>query len=166
MPLSTEQIPNRCLNGEEWKQELVRQFKAALDNDCLFSKQISYRRCAATITAKIQLVDPIASEHEVRVWNRAGSKVEDPPVEFEEEEAVVGFERKVEVDNPNLVRVVAGMPIEVIEKLPPKPGDIFPSFETRQIHYSKEDYPEPKPAVQTDTSEKVKAEFASQRKKK
>lgn len=161
MPLTSEQIQQRPLNGSEWKDYLVKAFREVLEGDCLLSKSISYPRAGATIICRLHLTDPLPTEHEIRVYNRAGSKLEDPPLPVEEgkESAVVAFDIEVKADNPNLIRVHADLPIEVQTAIPPRPGQLLPSIETHQIHYAKEDYPEPAAPVVVDKVADAAAEW-------
>jgi hypothetical protein len=78
-------------------------------------------------------------------------------LETDEEYDVHSFEVETDVDNPNLVRVHAGIPIEITAKIPAAPGDLFPRLETHEVAYDPADFPKPAEPVTIDTSAKTAA---------
>ena len=85
-----------------------------------------------------------------------------------EEISVLGLERDVELENPNIDRVQHGLPIKVqkknVEILTPQnplPGEPLPVSEMRTIvtedlHYDAKDFPKGKEPVDRDVSEKAR----------
>ena len=162
MPLSSEQIPNRPLSGSELKTYVLRVLESRLDSDCMFSTQIAYARVSFSVKVAFHL-SPTVGDFDVDVYLRpdaAFPQVEGaPPLNLGpgEEHDVHSFEVVAEVDNPNLVRVHAGIPIEITAKIPPAPGDLFPHLETHQVDYDPADFPKPAEPITTDTSAKTAA---------
>lgn len=78
-----------------------------------------------------------------------------PPLEgfsADAQHSVDCFRIAVKVENPNLVRVHCGMPITITEKIQPKHGEMFGSFENHEIRYDPADYePLPAPVVTDET---------------
>ena len=65
----------------------------------------------------------------------------------------------VEIDNPNLTRLDAGLPFTEVEVKRAAPGEVFGKIETREIDVDGTGYPKPTPPVDTNTSEHVAAEL-------
>ena len=170
MPLTTDKIPNKALNGREVLEIAVQEFRAMLERDCMFLKTVAYRRVGITFTAVFDFGNP-HPVHEVRSRVKAAGVVEgEAPLTPEPEEGELrALERKVELENPNLERVHHDLPIKV--QGPPRPAQVIvpdntipgeppaeilqvPVVETKELRYDKTQYPEPKAAVDTDVSER------------
>jgi hypothetical protein len=72
-----------------------------------------------------------------------------------QDSGVVALKIEKTVENPNLERVHAGMPIQIVSKAGAQPGEMLPRIETHAVIYDKEGYPEPEPPKQTDISEET-----------
>jgi hypothetical protein len=171
--LKSEQIPNKALNGAEVIEIACKQLREMIERDCMFSRQIAYRRVAFTIQATFHLGQP-HQPYTVRSRVKPDGVVEgEAPLAPEPEEgALVSLERDVTLDNPNLARVHHDLPVRIQERMPPRaltvdsvlPGeptqvltDPFPEVKNTELHYDKTQYPEhPKP-VDRDVSQ-AKAE--------
>jgi hypothetical protein len=84
----------------------------------------------------------------------------DIPVPLPQVEAgVVAFAFTEKIENPNLVRVHTGIPIEVTEVVRPGPGQTIGSLVKHSVQYDVRDYePLPEPTVE-DTSAAVRVEW-------
>jgi len=169
------QIPNRALNGEELMEIAVQQFRQMLQNDYAFSKQIAYPRVAMTLRATFHLGEPHPVREIVSYTRASGSVEGEVPLNPEPEEGtLISLERDVKLDNPNLARVHHDIPIKIVDRKEPEvitnpnplPGELmqttnpFPSFETRELRYDKEQYPPMEPApVDRDVSEQKAGEL-------
>lgn len=81
------------------------------------------------------------------------------PVFPQVEAGVVAFAFTEKIENPNLVRVHTGIPIEVTEVVRPGPGQTIGSLVKHEVKYDVRDYePLPGPAVE-DTSAAVRVEW-------
>lgn len=159
MPLSSETLPNKPLNGQELAEVIVKNVREAISRDCMFLPTLAYGRVAFIWSLTVHTGNPVAPK--IEVWSRVrpeGAIEGAPPLAGPVEgEDVAGVEREVTIDNPNLERIHAGLPIKVTERrgiAPATAGDPFPSMETRSIRYEPGDYPDLPPPVDRDTSEK------------
>lgn len=179
MQLSTEKIYNKMLIGPEVVEILCQEFRAMLVRDCMFGKQIAYKKISATLTVSCNFGYPHPPKHVVvsRLKPEEVKEGEDSIIAGElakldgvpeDEQVVVALERDVKIDNPNLARVQHDMPIVVQERKPPQPvnpGNVlpgetpaavlnpFPEVETHKLTYDKTQYPVADPPVDRDVSE-------------
>ena len=178
MQLSTEKIYNKMLIGPEVVEIAVKEFRAMLERDCMFGKQIAYKKVTFTLAGTFNFGYPHPPKHVVnsRVKPEEVKEGEDRVVEgevplkgvAEEDQVVVALERDVRIDNPNLARVQHDMPIVVQERKQPNPvnpgivlpGETpaailnpFPEVETHKLTYDKTQYPQADPPVDRDVSE-------------
>lgn len=159
MPLSSETLPNKPLNGRELLEVSVAKFRQAMERDCFFSPQIAYGRVALTITAVFHTSNMAVPEIVSRTYARPEMGVEgEPPLVAPEPDAqVVAKEVKVELENPNMERVNADLPIVVEGRKgtgPVTPQDPFPQIERHEIRYDKTQYPPAAQPVVVDVSER------------
>jgi hypothetical protein len=154
VPLSTEQVKNRPLNGAEVRQYAVSLLEKVLRDHCRFQETISYGRVAFEIEARFHFGDSSRDDVVVHTFTKPNGVIEgEPPLALAGEQAeAVALDISTEVTNPNLVRVATDIPIEIRSKPVQKPGDMFPRIETHAVKYDKEQYPEPEPPVVTDKS--------------
>lgn len=198
MPLRSETLPQKMLTGEELKEILKHQFAAMLDSDYAFSKAAAYRRVGVTLTATLQLGQPkenhvvrsytrkmadgiIEGEPPLRLQCKCGhlmaahgidgkrcAECECNGYEEDQDSAVVGLEREVKIDNPNLARIHHDLPVRFQERgemkpmpfgapLPGEPvpefmNDPYPQMITRELHYDKTQMPPMAEPVQKDVS--------------
>ncbi len=163
MPLSNERVPNKPLTGAELKEYVLQMLRARMDADCVFGAGVAYPRVAFTISVKFHFTNPHQPKYELKLPVRPNGAIEgEPPlkdVQPEDEQVVTAFERSVEVDNPNLVRVHAGLPITVTAKIPAAPGEIFNRVEQREVKYDPEQYPKPDSPVDVDRTVETAKEW-------
>jgi hypothetical protein len=69
------------------------------------------------------------------------------------------FTIATKVESPNLVRVHCGMPVRLTAKVPPPPGQMFPSIEIHEIKYDPTDYPPLPSPIVTDQTERCVQEW-------
>ena len=181
MPLQSETIPNKNLTGREILDCAVADFKAMLERDCTFNPGVAYRRVGYTLEATFHLGYP-HQPVKVSVHTRAEpsgvveGRVPLNPAPPEGEGIVLGLERDVKLDNPNLARVHHDLPIKTQERMPPKPItyentvpgepppaalDPFPEVKNREFRYDKTQYPPLEPPVDRDTSDKRALEIGA-----
>jgi hypothetical protein len=159
----------------------VNEFRRMLETDCMFSKQIAYRRVAMELSAKFHFGEPHPT-HEVRskpvtaqpvagVAGEGAAGIEQFPLSAPPEDStVMALERDTVLDNPNLARVHNDLPVRmqtkgeqkpmVMQTIPGEPPTFqndFPSIENRELRYDKRDFGDPPAAVNRDNSEKVAA---------
>jgi hypothetical protein len=162
MPLNEkEQIPNKPLTGSELADYIVFRLRERVTNDHHFGAQISYRRVAFEITIRLHTDRPTGA-WEVHTFTRPeGAVIEGQPplIEAPGDSEVLALDVAVDVENPNLARVAAGLPVQIVTRQPAKPGEIFPKVEHHEVRYDPTDYPPPTPPVVTDKSEQVAEEW-------
>lgn len=161
--LSTSTVPNLALTGAELKQVILDNLKQVLDNDCQFNPFITYRRAAFTVTVVLHAINPDTVVPKPRARAQTFPKA-DPgkgieaklPLDLlpDEEGVLIGLERTVTVDNPNLTRVHHGIPIVVAQKAMPAPDEIFPKIDKQELRYEPGDFPPLAAPVDTDVSER------------
>lgn len=175
----TDKIPNKSLNGLELRKIAVKQFDDMLAADCMFSPNIGYRRVAFTLEAVFHVGQPIGDiKVRSRVKTTGGALEGEAPLVPQpdpEDAAFVALARDVAIDNPNLARVQADLPIRVTEKVskpilmePTLPGEPqqateVRSIETRELKYDKTDYPKPPAPVDRDVTEQKAKELGVKR---
>lgn len=156
MPMQSESVKQRALNGRELADVIVDNVRQVLENDCFFLPTVAYTRCAFSFVITVHgagLLQPV--EVRSRVRKEGAIEGEAPLAEPEEDAQFAALERSVTVDNPNLTRIHHGMPITVTVKVPPATADNpFPSFEERKIEYSAGDYPPLPEPVNKDVTER------------
>lgn len=166
MPLK-DQVPNRALSGSELKEIAVQEFRRMLDLDYAFQGSVAYPRAAFTLSATFHLPFPHpVHELKSRVKKDGVIEGEAPLAPLPENAAVVGLEREVTLENPNLDRVHHDLPIVLQRAVPPKPivadnplpgepqmATVLPAgVENVELRYDKTDYPAPAEPVQRDVS--------------
>jgi hypothetical protein len=169
MPLSTETIRNKPLNGRELIEIAVNKFREQLERDCYFLPNLAYRRVSFSIKAIFHLSDILTKHEVVARVPREGAVEGEPPLALNDDEdsLVVGLERNVVIDNPNITRVQNNLPVTVQVKNPQKPDEMFPSFEDRKLHYDKKDFAADNVPVDRDVSkEAAKSLGVAQRKRR
>ncbi len=177
--MQSDNIPNKNLTGPEVLKCAVADFEAMLKRDCTFNPGIAYRRCANTLTATIDLGYP-QQPVKGQVRTQQSETVERPvpltPAPPDAERVVLGLERDVVLDNPNLARVHHDLPIVTQERMQPRPmnydgalpgepppalTDPFPEVKNREFRYQKEGMPPLPPPVDRDVSDKKAAELGA-----
>ena len=179
MDLTSNRVPNKALRGDELKEIAVKEFRAMLDRDHMFNRGIAYRRVAFTLTGTFHFGYPFIQPHEVKSRVAKSPQEPDAVVEGEfplenapEESGVVGLERDVTLDNPNVARISHGLPITIQEKLPPQqivtgsaiPGEMpaavtnpYPEFKIHELRYDATQFPKGPEPVDRDVSEQAAA---------
>jgi hypothetical protein len=174
MPLKSQTLPNKALTGEELRHILVKNFDKMLANDYAFMRTIAYSRVAVTLSATMHLGQP-KEVHVTRSYTKADGVIEGevPLVEPDDAAVLIGLERDVVLDNPNLARVHHDLPIKVQGNAPPRamdyttplPGeppppfmtDPFPQVQTKEFRMDPTQYPPMTAPVDRDVSaEKAK----------
>ena len=143
MPLSSESVKQKALNGSELAQVIVDHVRDVLAKDCFFLPTIAYTRCAFSFVITVHgagLLQAVEVKSRVR---KEGAIEGEAPLENPDGDAqFAALERKVTVENPNLTRIHHGLPITVTVKVPPAtPENPFPAFEEKKIEYAAGDYP-------------------------
>jgi hypothetical protein len=170
MPLKSQTLPNRRLTGAELMTILEKRFHEMLARDYAFTPNVAYGRVAVNITLTMHIAG-VTSEHVVRSYTKADGVVEgEPPLAepVEEDAALIALTRDFKMDNPNLERVAAGLPIVFQQRAPqappqdytpPLPGEPPPDaiikpydVETVEVRYDPTQYPKPADPVDRDVS--------------
>ena len=161
MPTADSKIPNNPLTGAELKAVCLKHVRELMQQtEAEFIAAIEYRM------SKDQLIAPRPNTHpraKVSVAFRFQfSNKNLPKTEFtvsagnspeeDAEQFVAGVNREIEIESPNLERLAAGLPINQVESVKPKPGEMFGSFKTTEIPVNAEEYPKPNPPEKTKTS--------------
>lgn len=160
MPLSSEKIENRPLTGPEVKDYTCHLIRKALDAEWAFNQGSSYPRIGIEITLKYHFLS--ASMPKVNPVIRLEPPMEAAPLKGLPEnanEGVLAVKIEKTVENPNLERVHAGMPITVTSKTGAMPGQMFPRIETHQVTYDPTEYPDAEPPTITDMTEETAKEW-------
>lgn len=148
---------------------VMNPLTVAMQNDFFFAGQFEHPGISFSIAGKFHKVEgkfaftlkpvfkttnPLYPEHKVFLRRTAG--VLEPPIKPEDpnaEHQIDSFAISVAVDNPNLVRVHVGLPVNIESQLPPGPGELFGKTEQHEVLYDATDYPPlPAPGV-VDTTE-------------
>jgi len=152
-----ETVRNKALNGEELSQYALGLLRDRLANDCHFSPTVSYRSVAFEIEIRFHFGQPV-NDVTVRTFTKPDVALGiegQPPLAEPEDSEVLAVALAVTVDSPNLARVAAGLPIEIINRTAAKPNELFGKVERHEVKYDPADYPKPAPPVETDKSEQV-----------
>lgn len=160
MPLSSEKVINAPLTGPEVKDLICHLVRKALDNEWAFSPGTAYPRIGFEATLKFHFVSP--SMPAVNPIIRIEAPLETAPLRDVPEgsdEGVLALRIEHTVENPNLERVHAGIPISVTTKTGAAPGQMFPTVEHHKVTYDPNDYPPVDPPKQTDVSAETAAEW-------
>lgn len=172
MPISDRKVPNNPLNGAELKQlvltetqrllaeteeQLLSALTGGLNNQSVFSPHYAHPRVAVSLSLKFHWSNRHLPETEISVTAGEGN----PPLEDakDDDQFVSGTDRKVTVDNPNLTRLDAGIPITVTEVERPGPGETVGSVQQRELQVDAGEYPKPTPPEDTDTTEELAAKI-------
>jgi hypothetical protein len=142
---------------------VVGAMSSGMDRDYLFAEATAYPLVQITIEVRLHyanglaaftvkpsyvIQNPMAPTHEVFVRSSA------PPLTVRsEDEGIEAFTLTTTVENPNLVRIHYGLPIEITRRAHPKPNEMFPRFETETLEYVPADFPEPTGPVVKDETE-------------
>jgi len=148
--------------------QVVQAMASGMDRDYFFNPGTAYPRVVATIQVRLhyagqercafsvkpwfKVQNPLAPTHEVLVRS-AGP----PLTERGEGEGIEAFTMVATTENPNLIRVHYNIPINITRKAPPKPNEMFPSFETERLEYDPAEFPEPASPSVTDETEQFAA---------
>ncbi len=161
MPLSTETLPNKALNGRELLEIAVAKFRQSLENDCMFTAGIAYGRIAFTISASFDVASAYMPPFTVRTRTPKEAPIEgDVPLKDAPDSELTAFEAKVAIDNPNVERVAANLPIKVQGRKttgPSTPDNPFPEIETKEYRYDQSVVPAPPPIKVEDVSARESA---------
>lgn len=169
MPTQAEKIPNKPLNGQELKavclknaddlvqkarEKLAAALSDRIDRDCLFAPTYAFPGVKVSVSFKFHFRNRNLPQTELDVVVIDGEGVNGSGgMHF-----VDGVDREIEIDNPNLTRIDAGLPFTETETKRAEPGEMFGKVETREIPIGGS-YPAPTPPADTDTSEHVASEI-------
>ena len=160
MPMSTERVPNDPLTGPECIEFCCHLLRKALQNEWAFKQGSSYPRIGIELTAKFHFLS--VSMPKVNPIFRVEAPAEQPPLKDIPEgaaEGVLGLKIEKIVENPNLERVHAGLPITVMTKQGAMPGKMFPTVERHEVVYDPKDYPSVDPPTITDITAETASEW-------
>ena len=158
--LSTEKTPNNPLTGPETATLILHLIEKALRAEWCFSPGASYPRVGFEATIKMHFQSNSMPRIEPRI--RIEAPLEAAPLRDLPEgsdEGVLALKIEHTVENPNLERVHAGIPISVTTKTGAMPGQMFPKVEHHQVTYDPKDYPPVDPPKQTDISAETAKEW-------
>lgn len=152
MPLSTEHVPNKALNGRELIEIVVNDVRRVLEQHGLFSVYVAYPRVAYKIQLHFEFPNPFQKSTDVLITPATAPQPKDnilvPPLDFaegEDEIVEVQLESEREVESPNQARIDNLLPITVTVQDQGKTVE-------RKINYDPSDYPAGKPPVDRDLS--------------
>lgn len=163
MPLSSETLPNRPLNGREVMECVLADLRKMMENDCAFLPGIAYRRVGYRVTVVANLGSSMTAPTTVNVTGGEKMPISD------DDGIVVGLEQEVKIENPNLARVHRGIPVTFQQRMPPEPikysslvpGEIPPQVtdpflkvETKEVRIDPKQYPAEAQAPVVDVSER------------
>lgn len=167
MATQRDALPNLGLTGPELKAIALKEFEAMLDRDFAFKGSVSYKRVAFTISATFDLGAP-HEKHELKSRAKSDGAVEgEAPLNPRPEVGVVvGLERDVALQNPNLDRIHHDLPIVSQHATPPRmiaseqtiPGEPNnyiigqPGIEERKHYFDKAEFEAPAAPVDRDVS--------------
>lgn len=156
MPLSNEAIPNSPLTGPELRDVVLLYLRRQMENDWVFNAGTSYPRVAFSVTVEFHFVNPHFSKHELHVRAPIEGAIEGAPPLKEigpgDTQLVDAFRFDVSVENPNLTRVDAEMPIIITKGARPTPGGILGGVEKREVRYEPGGFEKPIAPVEYDLS--------------
>ncbi len=165
-----QRMPHGILFLDETVIKLVRD---EFDRDHRFNFQTTFPGAEYTIEGKFHFTAPgsklprVAWSLEVRFKfttihmpnSPVKARTTPPPMALDEDSGVIAFRVTEKIDNPNLVRVHTGLPIEVTVVEKPDVGQMFGKMERHAVQYDPAQYPElPEPVVE-DISEETAAEW-------
>ncbi len=176
MPTESQKVPNNPLTGAELKAvclkhvrelmqqtevELIAAVEERMSRDQLFSPApYTHPRARVEINFKFHWANKNLPQTEFKV--QSGLEPTGPevfPISEATESFVSGVHREFTIESPNLERLAAGLPINQVESVKPKPGEMFGSFKTTEIPVNPEDYPKPNPPKDEDITEFVAADL-------
>ncbi len=160
MPLSSEKVENKPLNGSEIKDLIGHLIRKALDAEWAFSPGAAYPRIGFECTLKFHFLSP--SMPKVTPIIRIEAPLEPAPLRDVPEgsdQGVLALKIEHMVENPNLERVHAGIPISVTTKTGTMPGQMFPKVEHHEVTYDPKDYPPVDEPKQADISAETAKEW-------
>jgi len=166
MPTTDSRIPNNPLTGAELKAvcvKHVRELMAQTETELIAA--VEERMSRDQLFAPSPYTHPrVRVELEFRFhWSNKNlpatrfmvvtGQTDDQAANVTE--FVSGTKREIEIQSPNLERLAAALPINQVESVKPKPGEMFGSFKTTEIPVNAEDYPKPNPPKDEDVTEFV-----------
>lgn len=170
MPTQSEKIPNKPLNGQELKavclkhadeltqkarEKLATALADRIDRDSLFAATYAFPGVKIEASFRFHFRNRNLPKTEFSVAAAEGESVSSPAgTHF-----IEATNRELEIDNPNLTRLDAGLPFTEVEVKRAAPGEVFGKIETRELDVDGTGYPKPTPPVDTNTSEHVAAEL-------
>lgn len=143
--------------------QMTNVMSMAMDQDFLFMPGTSYplavihirvrlhyvgERCAFAVTPSFDLQNPLAPFHQVFVRTPATPPL---PLRSDEGGIVECFTITAKTDNPNAIRVHYSIPIRVTTKIPPRPGEMFPTYESETLEFVSGDAPSATPSVKDES---------------
>lgn len=158
--LSSEKVENKPLNGGEVIELVLHVIEKALRAEWAFSPGAAYPRIGFDATLRFHFLSP--SMPAVNPIIRIEAPLEPAPLRDVPEgsdEGVLALKIEHTVENPNLERVHAGIPITVTTKTGTMPGQMFPKIEHHAVTYDPKDYPPVDEPKQTDISAETAKEW-------
>ncbi len=167
MPTSESKIPNLPLNGQELKEVVISNadeligsahenallaLRGRMDADGVFGKTYTHPRVRITMALRFHFSNQHMPETKFEVGT--GEK---PHSDSEATHHVEAVTREIEIQNPNLERLAAGVAFKQIDVERPKPGELIGVVKETEIPVDKNDYPKPNAPVDTDTSDAAAA---------
>ena len=166
MPTQDSAIPNTPLTGAELKAvclrhvrelmsqaevELIAAIEDRMSRDQLFSAA-PYTHPRARVKVNFEFIWSNRNLPETKLSVGAGD-----PADYATADTVFisATKREIEIQSPNLERMAAGLPINQVESVKPKPGEMFGSFKTNAVPVNPEEYPKPNPPKDEDITEFV-----------
>jgi hypothetical protein len=167
-----ERLPDQEPTDEVWREQVVGTLHWRILNDWVFGVTILWPLVEYLCEFKCWFtapgVTPAAGFWRLRLLITTQNIhlktheviLSNIPVPLPQVEAgVVAFAFTEKIENPNLVRVHTGIPIEVTEVVRPGPGQTIGSLVKHEVKYDVRDYePLPEPVVE-DTSAAVRVEW-------
>ena len=166
MPTNEQRVPNNPLTGAELKAvclkhvrdlmlqteaELIAAVEDRMSRDQLFAPSpYTHPRVRVELEFRFHWSNKnLPTTRFMVVTGRTDDQTDDVT------EFVSGTKREIEIQSPNLERLAAGLPINQVESVKPKPGEMFGSFKTNAVPVNPEDYPKPNPPKDEDITEFV-----------
>lgn len=156
MPLSTETVQNKPLNGIETRKRIVMDVDEMLARDGMFTEYIAYGRLAYTVQITMHMDNLSFPEHRAIVRTKRDGVVEGTPplVEPSDEDVELVLERDRVIDSPNAVRIESDMPITVQTVQEGK-------LATRELRYDKQHVPPSGSVTDKPSKKRAKREMVS-----
>lgn len=156
------------LTGKLLQGVILEEFDRMIGRDYIFGLSAAYRRAKVTLRLVVHLGDPREpDEARTSLVTGEAPMVLDPPPE---RTSVIGLQRVVSLDNPNIDRINHGMPIIVQVATPPLPPPISklpgepplqvigaPGVENKEFHYDRALFESPTPPIDSDISKTAAA---------